>query len=35
MQQRFRGQAGQLNAWLAADGFALAAEEGRNNALAG
>jgi pyruvate ferredoxin oxidoreductase gamma subunit len=35
MQQRFRGQAGQLNAWLAADGYALAVQEGRNDALAG
>jgi pyruvate ferredoxin oxidoreductase gamma subunit len=35
MQQRFRGQAGQLNAWLAADGFALAVEGVRHDAFTG
>jgi pyruvate ferredoxin oxidoreductase gamma subunit len=35
MQQRFPGEAGRLNAWLAADGVALALEGVRKDALAG
>jgi pyruvate ferredoxin oxidoreductase gamma subunit len=34
MQQRFSGEAGRLNAWLAADGVALALQGVRNDALA-